>query len=529
MKRINTATYQFDVIRNNGLLYVDKTAYLYDLASMPNGQYFCSRPRRFGKSLAVNTFEAIFQGRCELFDGLFIAGTDYDWKKYPVVHIDFTDCGKDNPEDLAAWLCGRLDSIASSFRVDLAPWDSPDDKFSHLIDGLALKGTQVVVLVDEYEKVISDHLDAPRVGEMRDVLEKFYQVIKAKERQLRFTFVTGVTKYTKMSVFSKLNNLTDITMHPRYAAMFGYTQQEVEDNFKDYIDLGLRHTGMRRDAYLAKLKWKYDGYCFNPGSETVYNPVSVGNFFDAGGESFDNYWTETGNTRLVMEVAKKTDFDLPGDLDEPVDKLALGTFDILSLSQEHVTKFQFKSLLQETGYLTISPRTPRGSQNIWLDFPNDEVRGAFSTHFLALRGMGNADDLSVLRNGIMDSAAKGDVEQLAQCLQSLFAMVPYQLHLKDEHYYQTIFYTFMLSLGAKVEVEKSVSGGSIDAVLDMPGHLYIIEFKRDKDAATAMNQILQKDYPASWEYLKKHKHLHAIGINVDTVGRKVTAQEETLE
>ena len=227
-------------------------------------------------------------------------------------------------------------------------------------------------------------------------------------------------------------------MHPRYATLFGYTQEELEKNFADYIDKGVVATGMERTEYLNQLRRQYDGYCFCDGCETVYNPVSTGNFFDDGGNRFIDYWIDTGgNMQLVMDVAEKVGFTLSRDLGEPLGKSYLGTFDILSLKSPAVTKDELKSLLEQTGYLTISPRTPVGSQLIWLDFPNDEVRGAFTVKLLARQELGSESELSLLRQEIMQSAGNGDVATLVSSISSRFSQIPYELHIKDERYYHS--------------------------------------------------------------------------------------------
>ncbi|MDD7200740.1 MAG: AAA family ATPase [Sphaerochaetaceae bacterium] len=396
MKQIDTSTFSFEKLIGEKKLYVDKTALLYQLIT-GSSEYFCSRPRRFGKSLTLSTLEAIFQGRRDLFKGLAIDSMDYDWKVYPIIHIDFGDCDSSNAQMLEEWLDGVVQDHASKYHAKVPSVGTAANRFSRLISVLG-KDTQVVVLVDEYEKVISDHIYSSEVEGMREVLGDFYQVIKSKEPVIRFAFVTGVTKYAKMSIFSRLNNLRNITMHPRYATLFGYTQEELEKNFADYIDKGVVATGMGKDTYLATLKRQYDGYCFCDGCETVYNPVSTGNFFDDGGSRFINYWIDTGgNMQLVMDVAKKVGFDLGHDLETPVDRSFLGTFDILSLRSMKMSTMELMALLEQSGYLTIAPRTPVGSQLIWLDFPNEEVRSAFTTRLLAQQGLGTETELSLLR------------------------------------------------------------------------------------------------------------------------------------
>ncbi|MDD7201557.1 MAG: AAA family ATPase, partial [Spirochaetales bacterium] len=288
---IMTANGSFENLRRGGYVYVDKTSYLHSLVRQEGNMFFLSRPRRFGKTLTVSTLEAIFQGRRELFKGLAIDALDYDWKTYPIIHIDFGDCGKSTPEGLDGWLKDQIEEIADLYGV--GPLDmtkTSDDLFAKLILLLSKKD-KVVVLVDEYDKVLSDNAFSEQVEELRTVLGNFYQVVKTKGALLRFVFITGVTKYARLSVFSKMNNLNDLSLDPDYAAMLGYTQKELEGNFAGYIEQGIQDTGMGREAYLGKVREMYDGYRFAPGCETVYNPVSVGLFFSNGhGKAFKNFW-----------------------------------------------------------------------------------------------------------------------------------------------------------------------------------------------------------------------------------------------
>ncbi|MDD7200614.1 MAG: AAA family ATPase, partial [Spirochaetales bacterium] len=273
---IMTENSSFSNLRESGCIYVDKTGYIAKLIAISGKMYFLSRPRRFGKTLTVSTLEAIFQGKRELFKGLAIDSLDYDWKTYPIIHIDFGDCGKSTPEGLDGWLKDRIEEVADLYGVgplDMAK--TSDDLFAKLILLLSKKD-KVVVLVDEYDKVLSDNVFSPEVEDLHTVLGNFYQVVKTKRALLRFVFITGVTRYAMVNEFSGLNNLNNISMDSDYATMLGYTQEELEGNFAGYIEQGIKDTGMGREAYLGKVREMYDGYRFAPGCETVYNPVSVG-------------------------------------------------------------------------------------------------------------------------------------------------------------------------------------------------------------------------------------------------------------
>ena len=344
MQPIDTGSTSFEALIRRNCLYVDKTAYLYRLITS-GSQYFCFRPHGFGKSLTLSTLEAIFQGRRELFRSLAIDSMDYDWKTYPIVHIDFSSCDSTDARMLEAWLKGQLAEIAKRYGICLQEELPSDDMFPNLIEALYEKAGQVVVLVDGYEDVLATHLFSSEVDEMHRVLNIFYPTIKAKEPIIRFALICGETKYAIRTPFSGFNNLTDITMSPHYATLFGYTQQEVEQYFKEYIDKGIASIGMDRESFLDRLKRRYGGYCFCDDCETVYHPVSIGKCFEEGGNRFRDYWIAPDGSQLAMDIAEQNGFDPDRNLENPVDRSYLGTFDILSLRGSVVTDEELLSLL----------------------------------------------------------------------------------------------------------------------------------------------------------------------------------------
>jgi len=377
MKRILTSNSSFETLRKGDYIYVDKTAYLHSLVSQEGAMFFFSRPRRFGKTLTVSTLEAIFRGKRELFKGLAIDALGYDWKTYPVVHIDFGDCGKSTPEGLDGWLKDRLEEVADAYGI--GPLDmtkTSDDLFAKLILLLSKKD-KVVVLVDEYDKVLSDNALASNVLELRDTLKGIYDVIKTKGALLRFVFITGVTKFSKVGIFSGMNNLYDASLDPGYGTMMGYTQKELEENFAGHIDQGVKDAGMDREAYLAKIKAMYDGYKFTVESESVYNPVSIGLFFTQGhGRSFEDYWIDTENMKLVMDMATTIDLDVSDAIARGMSKRALESFDIANLKGMKGNPNKIQALLLQTGYLTIDHEDEL-ERILFLRVPNGEVEDAY--------------------------------------------------------------------------------------------------------------------------------------------------------
>ena len=517
-KIIKTSTSSFEAMRKQNTVYVDKTEYLYNLIQIEGGYFFLSRPRRFGKSLTLSTLKAIFEGRKELFDGLYIGQTDYEFKKHPVIHIDFGSCQRDNKEGTADWINYELSVIGRGYGIEL---DSKyhDANLKNLIIQLYEQHGPVVVLIDEYDKPLSDSIDnVQRAVEIRDVLRGFYEVIKSSASYLRFVFITGVTKYSKMSIFSSMNNLNDISIDSRYSTMLGYTQEELEHYFDEGIDEGSKALNIPKDEYIAKVKNWYDGYCFAPNSQTVYNPVSVGRFFDEGGEVFRPYWIDTGGQKLLYETAKKIDFDIKADIEKAFDLSDLSSYDIVELVGENVSKKSYNSLLYQSGYLTIKSSFEEDIAEF--DFPNEEVRKAFSKILLPLyigekNEFKGAYALVYLR--------EGKIDEFISTVKSVFAFIPSNIKSKYESAYQIGFCCMMRSIGAQIRAEEPTNKGRIDAVIETRKYVYIIEFKVNSSADVAIKQIQDKGYAEKYKAVEyQDKTVVLLGINFDTDKHNVT-------
>ena len=523
-KHLTTTISSFQELREKGALYVDKTSYLASMVMGMDKLYFLSRPRRFGKTLTVSTLEAIFQGRRELFKGLAIDALDYDWKPYPIIHIDFSNCSEKTAEDLNTWLCERLDSIARPYRLRLAGRKKADVRFTELVERISAQG-KVVILVDEYDKVVSDNALGENVGELRDTLRGFYQVIKAKGELLRFVFMTGVTKYAKMGVFSGLNNLNDLSLVPAYATMLGYTQKELEENFAGYIEQGIRDTGMGREAYLAKVREMYDGYRFAPGCETVYNPVSVGLFFSNGrGQDFEDYWIETGSSKLVMDMAQSVDLDVTEDLERGMAKSALSSFDVAELSHAMGDMGKVQAFLLQTGYLTMDGYDEELGV-YYLRFPNKEVQEAYYRNLLT-RWCSRESGV-VIRN-LVFALRKGDTQRYMGTLAAVFASVPYRAGKKEPDFAQVVDVVMLLcGKAVRVVAEDQTSEGRIDLSVVAGEHVYVMEYKVDKSAETALRQIKEKRYADKFR-LEKGKTIHLLGIAFSSTGHTVQDWKEEV-
>ena len=503
MKRITSFVYTFEELRNGDFLYVDKTESIWRLIQSTKEGYFLSRPRRFGKSLMISTLKAIFEGRRELFDGLAISKKEYDWKPYPVIHLDMGNCSAKTPKALEGFIEDRLCDIAAEHGVTLRG-QSNATRFESLISALG-KQEKVVILIDEYDKPILNNVTNPEADAILSVLKGFYSTVKTCEDLERFVFITGVTKFCHVSLFSDLNNLTDITMRSDYATMFGYTQSELEHYFSDRIKATAQAQKISEEELKRKLKTWYDGYCFEETSETVYNPVSIAKFFENDGK-FDNYWFATGTPSFLMELAKKTDFNFEDAVSKAVPGVTFDAFEIPNI--DPVT------LLLQTGYLTIKSSEIRFNKRwFWLDFPNEEVAESFSTYLLNSYVGRTQREVGSFSADLATAFLEGDLNQARKVLEAFFAGVPYTTHKKSEATFQSIFYAIFRLLGFNIEAESCTNDGRIDAVVQTEDHIYLFEFKLDKDDS-ALSQIKEKAYFK--KYLLSPKKITLIGVNFDS-------------
>ena len=511
MKPIATDTYNFERLMTDGYTYVDKTAVLYPLINKSIGsQFFLSRPRRFGKSLLVSTFKSIFQGRRDLFKGLAIDSLEYDWKTYPVLHLDMGSMQRPTVEEFEDFLCRSLNRLAVEHGVEISDSKIPADKFISLCDALAAKSPhgQFVMLVDEYDKPLLGTLNTPEVIKFRDALKSFYSVIKTKESLMRFTFITGISKFSKVSIFSDLNNLIDISMSAQFATLLGYTHDEVKKFFPDWIENLAKTLGVSADdAFDEIVKW-YDGYRFEENSEPVINPVSLG--LCLRDSKFKTYWSSTAVPTFLVDLLKKRPLNLQ-----------LVGIDESTLDAYEPTALNPVTLLYQTGYLTISGFRQRGTQRTYsLDFPNMEVRNSFNTSLA--RGYVNIDEnhLGSLQNRCIDALYDDRLDVFFETLKIFFANIPYDISSRaPEETYQAVFCAILYFIGVGVTPEVRTNEGRIDAVMETPDHVYVMEFKRDKFAAEAMAQIKEKKYYE--KFLGSGKKITLVGVSFDSDKRTI--------
>ena len=509
MKDLTSSVYSFEDLIQGNFLYVDKTEYIWQLIKPAKEMYFLSRPRRFGKSLTISTLKAVFEGKKELFKGLAIYDKPYDWKPYPVIHLDLNGFDFGSIEALRSSLCRLMREIATIHHLQLNE-SKPEQMFREIITELSKKN-KIVLLLDEYDKPILNNIGKSECKQILADLKAFYSVIKAFEGKLRFAFITGVSKFCHVSLFSDLNNLTDITMDARYAPMLGYTQSEFESNFKNQIEAVEKTQTLSHQDFLAEIKNWYDGFRFHAESESVYNPVSLASFFEHRGE-FNNYWFQTGTSSILFEIMKKQSFNLPEALEATVSSSFFEAFEIGRLNP--------KTLLYQTGYLTIGktvkvpvPFTKVMNTEYTLVFPNYEVKSSFNDHLLKYYTNVQTDQSQRLIRNLIQDIGSGNADGFMKQLQTLFANIPYDMRGKEEHDYQTVIYVIFMMLHIFIEGEHRTGEGRIDLMLSAGEWIYVIELKLNKSAEAAMQQIHDKNY--ALKFRNRGKKIMLIGANLD--------------
>jgi hypothetical protein len=489
MKKLPLGIQSFREIIEDGYVYADKTEYLYNL--IQGGKYyFLSRPRRFGKSLLIDTMKELFEGNRALFKGLWIGDSDYNFKPHPVIRLDMTQADLSSTERLRESVLESLVDTASGYGLSFAT-DSPVLYLANLIAGLCADyGEKVVVLIDEYDKPIIDFLDDPeRAGQMRETIGNIYGVLKGQDANLAFVFLTGVSKFVKASVFSKLNNLSDITMRMPYAGICGITESEFDALFPPFIEAYVAFAKKAGSPDAAKsaaevreaiFAW-YDGYTWD-GKTRVFNPFSLLSFF--ANNEFAPYWFSTGTPTFLPPVFKQ----------RPQEYLNLQNviIDEGILDSHEIERAPLSSLLFQTGFLTVKARDFGPPPNYALGFPNTEVAYSLGRQFLT----SSEAEIEPLGDAFVTSIRKaldaGDTSALAEGLSGLYASIPYQLHLPAEAFYHVVFLATMQFLGFRVLGEVSVAGGRADGVIERPGNMvWVLEFKYVADEGALDDAIVQ--------------------------------------
>jgi Predicted AAA-ATPase/PD-(D/E)XK nuclease superfamily len=516
-KSITTSNYTFEDVITGGDLYVDKTDFFHQLVSINKGIFFLSRPRRFGKSLSVSILKNIFKGNKELFKGLKIYDMPYDWKDYPVINLNISIAPCESAVSLNEGLCGLLRENADTLGIELSEQTHSGMLFTELIRKTKAKG-KIVILIDEYDKPLVENIYAPHLEEVRQVLEDFYINIKASDEHLRFVFMTGVTKFSKVSIFSKLNNLRDITMSEQFATMYGYTQEELEHYFGDRIDELADKNKIDKSEYRNNIKRWYNGFRFHKDATTVYNPVSMGMFMNEGGQ-FINYWFSTGSPSFIFKVIKKQDIDFFDLIHQGVSYDLLDSFDVANM--------QAAPLLLQTGYLTIERSEMMMGQPIYyLNFPNLEIETAFEKHLISLIAERNLGEVTSEIIKMQKALYFNNTAELHQLLYSHIAAIPYAHRSHMEENYQNILFSIFRLLGADIHNEVHMNKGRIDSVIVNHNHTYLFELKMDQKADIALTQIKENGYAKP--YLNTGKPITIIGINFSRKKRNIIEWKEEI-
>ena len=475
----------FSEIRRKNYLYIDKTEYVYRMTYSASKYMFLSRPRRFGKSLLTSTIHAYFEGRKDLFKGLAMERLETEWTEYPVLHFDMSLGKHMDREQLERYLSSQLSPMEEAFGL-LADLPDVNVRLSRLIRrAFEQTGRQVVVLIDEYDAplldVVHEEKDLPV---LRNVMRNFYSPLKACDPYLRYVFLTGITKFSQLSIFSELNNIKNISMLPEYAAICGITQEEMETQMSEDLDLLASRLGTTREQTLERLKDNYDGYHFTWPSPDIYNPFSLLNAFADG--RLDSYWFGSGTPTYLIEMLRKFGVEpsriggmeaMAADFDAPTERI------------ESITP-----LLYQSGYVTIKDYN-KETELYTLDLPNREIRIGLLRSLLPyyVQGEGLSNTMVAKMYG---SILHDDMDGALRLLQDFLSTVPYCERTDTEGHYQQVFYIIFSLLGYYVDVEVRTPRGRVDMVMRTRTRLYVMELKLDQSADAAMRQIDLKDYPA---------------------------------
>ena len=503
----------FDKIRQGGYLYIDKTKYIYEITHP--GQYvFLSRPRRFGKSLLMSTFDSYFRGRKDLFKGLAIEKLEKDWTEYPVLHFDLSDIKKGTVEDFGENVNSSLASMEGEFGIAKTS-DNPGTRLKDLVERIYNKtGKQVVLLFDEYDAPLLTVLhDQERLETMRTELQSFYSPIKKLDPYLRFVFITGITKFSQLSIFSQLNNLNNISMLPQYAAMCGITIKELEDNFQEGIAVLAEKYHYSHKQVIDKLLYHYDGYHFAEDSEGVLNPFSL--LSAMNNRKFNNYWFSTGTPTFLVNMMRKFHTDLT-EIDGS--KAMQEDFDAPTENMHNVLP-----LFYQSGYLTIKDYNPRSGMYT-LGYPNEEVKVGLMRILIPFYVQSDPVPASNACWDISEALMDGDIDKALAAARSYFASIPYQENtLKDapttEGHFTAMLYVMFSFLNRYVYSQVRNAKGRLDILIKTDTTIYVMELKLDGDLNKALKQINEKDYTIP--YQTDGRKVVKVAINFSTEERTI--------
>lgn len=516
MKKLPIDINTFKPLIENNYLYIDKTQYIYNLITTGR-YYFLSRPRRFGKSLLISTFNELFSGNKKLFKDLWIGQkSDYKWIEYPVIKLDFSDLDISSPEELKLGLSSSLDDIAKSYSIDISHKITPGLKLKTLVKTLAQKN-KVVVLIDEYDFPLINSLDDLKVAKANQkILKNFFSVLKSLDAYLHFIFLTGVTKFAKTSVFSGLNNLNDITIHEKAAALLGYTKEEIDHYFREFIKQVSEKLEIPTSKIKEEMQRWYNGYRFSGDVILyVYNPFSILYFFE--NKKFWNYWFESGTPSFFIELIKNQYKSLEDFEAVEFSYDSLGTFDI--------GKIPLITLLFQTGYLTIKTYHS-DTRRFKIGYPNFEVKESFQKYILAAISNNNVIEIDNIAQQLSTALNENNIPLFCTLLQSLLANIPYQLHISEERYYHSLFQLIGNLLRFNIQSEISTDKGRVDLVITTQKNIFIFELKFGVRAKAALQQIIDNKYYE--RYLPTKKEIVLVGLAFEHKRKKLELNYEFI-
>lgn len=495
----------FERIRKENKLYIDKTEYIYRMTHSGGCYFFLSRPRRFGKSLLVSTFESYFSGKKELFEGLAIEKLEQEWMEYPVLHFDMSGGKHMEKEQLEDYLSNRLEAEERKWGITHTKRGANDRLTELITTAYEISGKQVVVLIDEYDAPMLDVAhDKETLDVLRNVMRNFFSPLKMCEPMLRFVFLTGITKFSQVSIFSELNNIKNVSLDDEYAGVCGITKEELLTQMSEDVDMLAEAQGMTREETIAKLKENYDGYHFSPASPDVFNPYSLLNCFDD--KNFGAYWFSSGTPTYLINMLRKFKV-LPAKIGRSLARSS--AFDAPTENLKTITP-----LLYQSGYITIKGYD-KMSQLFTLDLPNKEIKVGLFESLLPyyLEGMyAEEGDVAIAQMSVL--IRQGDMDGALRLFQEFLGTVPYCNNTNYEgHYQQVLFIIFTLLTHFVVDVEVHTPNGRVDVVMETEDTLYLIELKLNKSAQSAMQQINLKQY--GQRFARCGKPIVKVGVNFD--------------
>lgn len=509
IRKLPIGIQSFEKLRAGGYIYVDKTDLLYKLVQSGN-PYFLSRPRRFGKSLFLSTLEAYFLGKKDLFKGLAIEKLETDWLKYPVLHLDLNAEKYDSFKALEAILSTHLTRWEEIYGKGTDE-QTLSTRFAGIIRRAAEKeGMQVVVLVDEYDKPLLQAIgNEALTTEYRNTLKAFYGVLKSLDSHLKFIFLTSVTKFAHVSVFSDLNQLVDISLYPDFATICGITSEELRADFAQELEALSIEKNMTFEETVHQMTLKYDGYHFREKTPGVFNPFSVLNCLRT--LRFDNFWFQTGTPTFLIELLKKSDYDL---------RLILSGVEMRAsaFSEYRAEANNPIPLLYQSGYLTIKGYDEEFGLYT-LAFPNEEVKYGFIDFITPFYTAVTEDENGFYIGKFVRELRSGDVDSFMNRLKAFFADFPYELNEKTERHYQVVFYLVFKLMGQFCDAEVRSARGRADAVVKTKDYIYVFEFKLDGSIEEALQQIDEKGYLIPYE---------ADGRKLVKVGASFSAEDRNI-